>query len=506
MELLSWLCFMCPQEGQQSKLQLPSKHGSLDRAYKRGEANYGSLDRKHRRHRGNAGMERRGQTPPLHLDLTPAYGGGEGDLTHRGDLVNKPRVQLQVYHEKFHYTPDGAGGWREVRSSTPSGAFSPESGRLASSSIPHGYDTYSPRLTETAYRGGKGDYPPPRSPIPVPVLHLSGVSPSNSPTPLSPTPPLSASSSTLVTVSRNKPHMEVTKPYETSDFYKYSERLRKQRMVDICQRQLMGGVVPRSGASTPSSENSDSHSLHSSHSGSSLSHSMRLAAQNFFGKAGDMRGSGGKGGGPHFPSSSTSTSTLHIQPQYNQAPYHRQDSDQSAYSSRGSSEAGTHRDHPNYSSREALPFNREGNQHSGHLHRDHHSSHLARDQASGHLRETNPGYRDYSGNLGEQTSGHFSEQSSGGYLYGSQAGHGNSQALYMNDSFERETPPYTSHNLPPYNRDPPPYRGVASSTSADFYAGQGRQGQTSTSHLGNIHLSQSSGNAHDGQSSPGANQ
>ena len=110
-------------------------------------------------------------------------------------------------------------------------------------------------------------YPPYRcDAVPVPVLHIeSQAGGGHSPQPQSPTPPPPAQS-TLVTVTRFKPHMEVTKPYETSDFFKYSERLRKQRIIENYQRQLMGGLVSRSGASTPShSSDSDSHSLHSSH-------------------------------------------------------------------------------------------------------------------------------------------------------------------------------------------------------------------------------------------------
>ena len=65
---------------EQQKLQLPSKHGSLDRAYKRGDYSYGSLDRKKQRQRERqqgysveprdreGGRERQGGTPPLHLD------------------------------------------------------------------------------------------------------------------------------------------------------------------------------------------------------------------------------------------------------------------------------------------------------------------------------------------------------------------------------------------------------------------------------------------------------
>jgi len=133
---------------------------------------------------------------------------------------------------------------------------------------------------------------------------------------------------------------QVTKPYETSDFFKYSERLRKQRIIDNYQRQLMGGsVMNRSGASTPSSDTSDSHSLHSSHSGSSsLSHSMRLAAASAAYYAATGVSGGNKAGGDMrggYPSP---------HPQF-----HRQDSDQSLYSARSDPT-----DHSTY--REQTPY------------------------------------------------------------------------------------------------------------------------------------------------------
>ncbi|XP_050412007.1 FERM domain-containing protein 4A isoform X3 [Patella vulgata] len=59
------------------------------------------------------------------------------------------------------------------------------------------------------------------------------------------------SSSKLVTVTRYQPQTEVTKPYELSDFYKYSEKLRRKRQVDIYQKQLIG-VDRLSRSSTPS--------------------------------------------------------------------------------------------------------------------------------------------------------------------------------------------------------------------------------------------------------------
>ncbi|GFR68268.1 FERM domain-containing protein 4A [Elysia marginata] len=84
---------------------------------------------------------------------------------------------------------------------------------------------------------------------------------------------LSAAPSSLVTVSRLQPHTEVTKPYELADFYRYSEKLRRQRIIDQYQRQLIGNMVSpdrMSRSSSPQSVDSDGHS---SLSGSASQHS-----------------------------------------------------------------------------------------------------------------------------------------------------------------------------------------------------------------------------------------
>ena len=376
---------------EQQKLQLPSKHGSLDRAYKRGDYSYGSLDRKKQRQRERqqgysveprdreGGRERQGGTPPLHLDIKSTYlPGGFGDSGQPPSHT----VELPVYHEQSHY-PAEQGNWRETIMADPPSVRSPDTGRP---SVARGYNSYSPRLTETAHqprlawdegtqqRGMQQlpvhhqqypsyqQQPPPVSPqqsgyppyrydaVPVPILHVeSQAGGGHSPQPQSPTPPPPAQS-TLVTVTRLKPHMEVTKPYETSDFFKYSERLRKQRIIENYQRQLMGGVVSRSGASTPShSSDSDTHSLHSSHSGSSLTHPMRLAAASvaYYAATGspgksssDLSGSRGVAGFPPH--------------------YHRQDSDHSVYSTR-SEQGSAHEQNMHSGGREQAPFSGGGN-------------------------------------------------------------------------------------------------------------------------------------------------
>ena len=85
---------------------------------------------------------------------------------------------------------------------------------------------------------------------------------------------LGAAPSALVTVSRLQPHTEMTKPYELADFYRYSEKLRRQRIIDQYQRQLIGNMVSperMSRSSSPQSVDSDGHSSHSG-SASSAGH------------------------------------------------------------------------------------------------------------------------------------------------------------------------------------------------------------------------------------------
>lgn len=67
-----------------------------------------------------------------------------------------------------------------------------------------------------------------------------------------------ATSSKIVTVKMS-PHVEVSKPFEMKDFYKYSEKLRRQRLVEQYHQALVG-----SRASSPSHHSSDGDSHHSS--------------------------------------------------------------------------------------------------------------------------------------------------------------------------------------------------------------------------------------------------
>ncbi|XP_059151029.1 FERM domain-containing protein 4A-like isoform X3 [Physella acuta] len=144
----------------------------------------------------------------------------------------------------------------------------------------HPYHHYQPQVTSpTQTQPGFSDTartipiqriesPTSTSPVPQYSQSYQPASPVSS-GPSSPRSPATHASSALVTVTRLQPHTEVTKPYEISDFYRYSEKLRRQRLIDQYHRQLIG-ADPTSRSSSPLSVESDGHS---SHSGSASQHS-----------------------------------------------------------------------------------------------------------------------------------------------------------------------------------------------------------------------------------------
>lgn len=77
----------------------------------------------------------------------------------------------------------------------------------------------------------------------VQVIHLTGnqlVSEQCQEMDQPPTSPIPPHSRIVTTITKIKPQIEVSKPFETSDFFKYSEKLRRARMLDSYQRQLIG--------------------------------------------------------------------------------------------------------------------------------------------------------------------------------------------------------------------------------------------------------------------------
>lgn len=195
--------------------------------------------------------------PPPHLDIKPTYNPphGHGDFDFTSPKSGN-KVELPVYHEKSRSRDHSQ--WRDTATADTSPMVrSPESASFVAN-VGRNYGRYSPQVSDGGTVDGWGSapllqgkppihqqyhqQPPPQSPlqgagyssyavkydhVPVPVLHIEshhatsqhhGAGGGYSPQPTSPTSPPPAQS-TLVTVKRNQPHMEVTKPYETSDFF-----------------------------------------------------------------------------------------------------------------------------------------------------------------------------------------------------------------------------------------------------------------------------------------------
>ncbi|XP_067683374.1 FERM domain-containing protein 4A-like isoform X7 [Haliotis asinina] len=247
------------------RLNLPSKHGSLDGAYRKAQQKYNSLER-------NSRQDHPGNDPNL-PELTPSRFGSKRESqteyeydppSHRSSIM----VEVPVHHEEHSGNRgDGNRGdgrtyysekqfWQEAAPADPSPIVrSPEPERkdnAGRSESPQVDQCYSPRGFEGSYtRSERYVYPASSDQSVNARLRESQPSPQ---------------SSSLVTVTRLQPHMEVSKPYEMADFYKYSERLRRQRLIEHYQRQLIG-TERISRASTPSQHSTDSETSHHSGSG-----------------------------------------------------------------------------------------------------------------------------------------------------------------------------------------------------------------------------------------------
>jgi len=125
--------------------------------------------------------------------------------------------------------------------------FPPESycgsGGGGGSGDPQQGQCYSPR----GYEGQRGHSQPTKSQSEYSINVRYGESPHGLPQPIS---------SKIVKMS---PHNEVSKPFEMKDFYKYSEKLRRQRLVEQYHQVLVG-----SRANSPTQMLDDHSSTHSS--------------------------------------------------------------------------------------------------------------------------------------------------------------------------------------------------------------------------------------------------
>ena len=284
-----------------NKLQLQSKHGSLENtsAYRKPPHNYGSLERNIRK-KTDRRYERKHSDTDTNTDyssLTPSKFGSrrtsqsEYDLSSKGNEFSSVTdtdslssrgydyssrtsndysyksepftpssrgnlIELPVTHEGYssnqrsdhhHHSKDyhshSRTGWQDTVAMEPSPVIqSPtksHSDHYLSGGKSHGEqytsgDCYSPR----GYEGSRQKL----YQTELSVKHME--SPYSLPQP---------TSSKIVTIAKASPHVEVSKPFEMADFFKYSEKLRRLRLVEQYQQELMG-----SRASSPSHHSSDS--------------------------------------------------------------------------------------------------------------------------------------------------------------------------------------------------------------------------------------------------------
>lgn len=280
------------------KLSLQSKPSSLSSAYKQSQNSYGSLERNMNR-RQNRGSERKlsdtdtaseastvsaskfgkrtsrseydlsskgresdREITRKELDLPPfhrpsvgssqsVYQGSRSDtrFNSRHDSSSSHRlIEVPVKHETVRsnmYRGDRTG-WQDLASPEPSPIIqSPTKKNFSDNPYMSGGSgdqgqCYSPR----GYEGSR-QQPPPKPPhsdqqhnVTVRYIGPSGIAQSIP--------------GKIVTVQRMAPQVEVSKPFEMKDFYKYSEKLRRQRLVEQYHQALVG-----SRASTPSQHSSD---------------------------------------------------------------------------------------------------------------------------------------------------------------------------------------------------------------------------------------------------------
>lgn len=241
----------------ESRIKLPSKHGSLDGTFRKSSLTsqkYGSLERKSSKQR-DSGYEQEKQHSDSDLNvnvtnLEPNRFGSKRESLSDSEPrtpINNMLIELPVSHESPTHryennvqrvlSPDGP--WEDSTTTEPSPIIQSPNQAPANAVGSHGVSgqLYSSQNVST-----------PQTEHSVTIQRVE-----------------SPQSSTLVTVRKLQPHIEISKPFEMSDFYKYSEKLRRQRLLDHYQQQLMGSEKG-SPPSTPSQHSSDGRESPLSHS------------------------------------------------------------------------------------------------------------------------------------------------------------------------------------------------------------------------------------------------
>nr|XP_022302437.1 FERM domain-containing protein 4A-like isoform X3 [Crassostrea virginica] len=213
--------------------------------YRKPPGHYGSLERNIRRPDRWSYRDRQlsDSDSQVMTDLEPSKFGSKRNSQSEYDLVSTRSsvVEVPVRHEETgtpkHHRHKSAP-WEDSAVTEPSPIIrSPD--QQDNSFENH---CYSPRLHEGSFFGGKGP---------------NSVSDQSFYPGRSDSPHYTKQSNAVVTVTKIQPHRNVevvSKPFEMSDFYKYSEKMRRQRYIEQYQQQLMGG----SRCSSPSQQSTDS--------------------------------------------------------------------------------------------------------------------------------------------------------------------------------------------------------------------------------------------------------
>ncbi|KAL3852033.1 hypothetical protein ACJMK2_015722 [Sinanodonta woodiana] len=220
-------------------LGVPSKHGSQEGLHHKSQNSYGSLERNFRK-RNDRNIERKLSDSESNSDdvNNSVYGSKRGSRSEYNLSSRNNLIEVPVIHEGYpkNFNPvdrvkNVEETWQDSLSPEPSpvvqGSRYSYSDSRERNVDPHTTNSYSPRLYEGVSHISHHN-------TPFTAEHSISIKRVESPRTV-------ASASTIVTVSRlSSPQTEVSKPFEMSDFYKYSEKLRRLRMVGNYRQQILG--------------------------------------------------------------------------------------------------------------------------------------------------------------------------------------------------------------------------------------------------------------------------
>lgn len=216
-----------------SQTKLPSKHGSLDRSA-RLSANqnpkYGSLERNVERvytdKRFDSANNQRA-SPTLNYANSRDWNSYYDSPSPLDPPTPRNSNYSQYSSDNEPVTPQNSSTETKTFENTSAQPSWDNTIRTEPSPIiqrfrePSVEQCYSPRSCESPY----STLEKPSAREQSPIIHRQSPQPEQT---------------NLVNVRLQQAHMEVTKPYETSDFYKYSEKLRRQRKLDHYQKEMLG--------------------------------------------------------------------------------------------------------------------------------------------------------------------------------------------------------------------------------------------------------------------------